>query len=231
MTVRGELLDWSGCANARDVGGLPTGDGRVMASGVLLRTDSLDQLDAGGLQTVRGLHPGLVLDLRSDFETAAGDHPLGDDPAYRIIPFVDPARDIERVAETEHTLADRYLGSVERNGSQVAAIMRAIAEAPDGPVIVHCASGKDRTGLLIALLLDLVGVPGDVICDDYSRSEELLDLTDHEHPLNRTSPQTMAKTLEHLHHRWGGAAGYLEAHGVNAAVLDRVRDRLLDRRP
>jgi len=196
-------------------------------SGVLLRTDSLDQLDAEGLRTTQQLRPALVLDLRSDFETSVTEHPFREDPAYRVIPFVDPVRDTERVAENERTLTDRYLGNLERNGSQVAIMVRAIAESPEGPVIVHCASGKDRTGLLIALLLDLVGVPHDIICDDYARSEEHLELTDHDDPFARTRPETMAAVLEHLSDTWGGAAGYLRAQGVDPVALDRVRDRLL----
>lgn len=199
-----------------------------MRSRELLRTDCLDQLEAEGLRTVVGLRPALVLDVRSDFETARKTHPLAQNPAYRCIPFIDPVRDVERDEADEDTLATRYCGSLDRNGGQVAAIVRAIAAAPDGPVIVHCASGKDRTGLLVGLLLDLVGVPHDLICDDYSRSEELLELTDGDR-FSRTLPETMTKTLEHLVRQWGGAEGYLVANGIDDGTLQRVRDRLVDR--
>ena len=228
MSAPGGLLGWVGCPNARDVGGLPTRDGRRVRSGALLRTDSLDQLDVTGIRCVQDLRPALVLDLRSDFETAVKEHPLGADRAYRCIPFIDPARDVERDRAAEHTLADRYRGSLDRNGGQVAAIVRATAAAPDGPVIVHCVAGKDRTGLVVALLLDLVGVPHDLICADYARSEELLQLTDAD-KFSRSRPETMAETLRHLDQRWGGAGGYLAAHGVDEATLEQVRSRLLDR--
>lgn len=227
MSAPSGLLNWSGCANARDVGGLPTRDGLRVRSGALLRTDCLDQLDAEGLRCVTDLRPALILDLRSDFETSVKEHPLGADQAYRCIPFIDPARDVEREGASEHSLADRYRGSLNRNGGQVAAIVRAIAAAPDGPVIVHCVSGKDRTGLLVALLLDLVGVPRDLSCADYARSEELLQLTNAD-DFSRTRPDTMADTLQHLDRGWGGAEGYLAAHGVDDATLQRLRWRLLD---
>lgn len=228
MTARGEVLGWPGCGNARDVGGLPIQDGRSVRPRALLRTDCLDLLDEAGLRIVRELRPALVLDLRSDFETAVKGHPLRQDGAYRCIPFIDPNRDAEREQAAEDTLAARYCGSLDRNGGQVAAIVRAIADAPDGSVIVHCASGKDRTGLLVAILLDLVGVSHDVICDDYSRSEELLGLTEADR-FSRTLPETMAQTLAHLNGRWGGAEGYLAAHGIDAATLRQVRSRLVDR--
>ena len=227
MTATGESLEWSGCRNARDVGGLETRDGRRVRPRALLRTDRLDQLDVNGQRTVRELRPGLVADVRSEFEMSTGKHPFGDDPAYRWLPFVDPSG--EPTAPWPGTsLAERYRGALDRNGAQVARIVEAIADAPAGPVIVHCVSGKDRTGILVALLLQLVGVPDDDICADYARSEECLDLSGHDDPYNRTSPQTMAEVLGYLESRWGGARGYLKAHGLEDGTLDQLARRLLD---
>ncbi len=226
MLARGQLLQWSGCRNARDVGGLPTRDGGRVLTGALLRTDSLDRLDAQGVRAVRDVGPVLVLDLRWDHERAAADHPLGSEPAYRAIPFIDPAAESQRDGSVDGSLADRYCRYLDRNGAQIAQLVGAIAAAPEGPVVVHCASGKDRTGLLVALLLRLVGVPEDVVCDDYARSEECLQLTGDDR-FNRTRPETMAAVLAYVDRRWGGPAGYLADAGVSEADLAAIRRRLV----
>ena len=125
----------------------------------MIRTDSLHRLDPDGREAFDGLGAGLVLDLRSDWELDET-HPLDGDPAYRRIPWIDSVRETERVRADESGMADIYRGSLERNKVQIARALRAVADAPaDAAVVVHCHAGKDRTGLLIALLLELVGVP------------------------------------------------------------------------
>jgi protein-tyrosine phosphatase len=140
------------------------------------------------------------------------------------------------------SLADGYKRSLDRFAPQVAAIVRTIAAAPEGGVLVHCAAGKDRTGLVIALLLDLAGVPRDVIAADYAlSSENLRERTrewiervpeqraerEAEMARGRTRPEVMLEVLAHLDERYGGTEGYLLAAGCRESDFTALRERLL----
>jgi HAD superfamily hydrolase (TIGR01509 family) len=221
-------LEWDGCRNARDVGGLPTRYGGTTRAGAMIRTDTLHMLSPAGLAALAAVQPALVLDLRSDFELDELDepHPLDGDPAYTRIPWIDPEAEALRDPDREPRLADIYCGSLDRNQRQIAAAYRAIAAAPvSAPVVVHCKSGKDRTGLLVALLLDLVGVPRDVIAADYSISEVRLEMT-HRPPDLRTPPEVILTSLDHVDRRYGGVRGYLTVCGLTAVEIRRLTARL-----
>jgi protein-tyrosine phosphatase len=232
------LLDWPNCRNARDVGGLPTADGRRIRPGALIRTDSLVNLTPAGVAAVRAYGVRTILDVRSDNELDA-QHPFAGDPAYRRLPFIDHDRDGERDRDSERTLADLYRGSINRNGRTVAALVTAIASAPPGGVAVHCHAGADRTGMLVALVLDTLGVDRDAIVRDYRRTHECLDAGPAEPtvvaaPASVPPPavdDTMPRTLDHLDAGWGGSAGYLRANGVTEQTLAALADRLLTDRP
>lgn len=166
------VLRWDGGRNVRDLGGLPVrGRGRTRA-GALIRSADLDELSPAGLDSVRALRPGRLIDLRSRHEIVSV-HPLGAEPFYRSLCFVDPDRDGERRPESERTKADLYTGSLDRNGVRIADIAIEIAQAPSGPVIVHCKAGADRTGMLCALLLEVAGVEPDAIVADYAATSPL----------------------------------------------------------
>ncbi|MGH3656584.1 MAG: tyrosine-protein phosphatase [Micromonosporaceae bacterium] len=234
-------LEWSGCRNVRDLGGIPVRGGRTTRHGALVRAESLHRLDPDGVRAVTEHGVGTILDLRSDWELGDDTHPFASSDRYRRIPWIDPVRDAERDPDAERTLADLYQGSLDRNTSQIATIVRAIAEAPVGAVVVHCRAGKDRTGLLVALLLDLVGVPREEIAADYAASEHRLGLPDgaalpddgpavpddRVDAFWRTERQTILTALEHVDHRHGGTRRYLLGSGVTALILDRLAGRLV----
>jgi HAD superfamily hydrolase (TIGR01509 family) len=234
-------LDWSGCLNTRDLGGVPTRYGGTTRAGSLIRSDSLHQLDSSGRAAFDAVGPGLVLDLRSDWEMDEP-HPLDGEAAYRRIPWIDPVREAERVAGDEPLMADIYRGSLDRNQGQIVQALRAVAEVPgDRPVVVHCRSGKDRTGLMVALLLDLVGVPREVIAADYAVSEERLGILSMlaEHPgpeeeraaaavLARTLPETILDSLDYVDQRYGGVRAYLAECGLTAGEVHRLATRLVE---
>jgi HAD superfamily hydrolase (TIGR01509 family) len=228
-------LDWSGCRNTRDLGGLPTRYGVRTRAGTLIRTDSLHHLDDAGRTTFAELGAGLVLDLRSDSEIGeghpgAGDpadaaHPVAGDPAYRRIPWIDPLADKHFVPSP--TLAETYRGSLDRNRGHIVQVLRAVADAPaNRPVVVHCHAGKDRTGLLIALLLELAGVPREAIAADYALSEVRLGLQDAD-PYRRTAPETILDSLAFVDSAYGGIRGYLGWLGLSAGEIHRLVARLV----
>ncbi|TDO69156.1 HAD superfamily hydrolase (TIGR01509 family) [Kribbella sp. VKM Ac-2571] len=211
---------WS--PNARDVGGLPTRYGVQTRPRAVVRSDSLDAAD---LAAFEALDAGLVLDLRSDWEIKQP-HPLEGTPAYQRIPWIDPEAERLRDAEAEPRLVDVYRNSLTRNAAHIGRIFAAIADAPaDRPVVVHCKAGKDRTGLTIAVLLDLAGVPREQIAADYAISEVHLGIQDGPE-FTRTLPETILGSLEHLD-ELGGVRAYLSWLGLSAAQIHRLATRLV----
>ncbi|MGW5366549.1 tyrosine-protein phosphatase [Actinopolymorpha pittospori] len=243
MRVPQRVLTWDGCLNVRDLGGLPTSGGGHTRHGVLIRADSLDRLSGPGLKTVRACGMARIVDLRSPWEMPPDPHPFHGDQLYRQVCFIDETRDHERNRELEHTLADLYRGSLDRNGRRVAAAVAAIVDMSEGPVTVHCSAGKDRTGMLVAVVLDAVGVLRTAIAEDYAASEPAMRAMDAERPMDGSEtqgirrpwmrsarPETILETLEHLDNQHGGSANYLTSNGVTATQLHTLRGRLAPKR-
>ena len=235
-------LAWSGCRNVRDVGGLPTADGRTVLARRLVRADNLAGLDDHGYRAFLDYGVSRVIDLRGGIPGEPDPElPASDDGVVRQVPWIDATRDHERDPAAERTLADAYRGSLDRNTRQVAAVVRSFLHAPDGAVVVHCAAGKDRTGMAVALLLDVAGVPRERVVADYAVSEANLGILDalaaHPGPdderaraerLWRTRPETIRGALVHLDSRYGGSGPYLrEACGLDADEVAGVRGRLV----
>ena len=232
------VLRWSGCSNVRDLGGLPVGGGGAVRERVLVRADSLTQLDEDGIRALDDYGVVRIIDLRAEDETAGLAHPYARHAVYRSVPWVDVGRELEHDPSVERGLADLYRGSLDRNVRPVAAAVRAFLDAPEGPVVVHCAGGKDRTGMLVAVLLETAGVPRDVVVADYAVSATQLGIAEILATLSPedraraeryawSHPETLTAALEHLDTVYGGAAGYLrDACGLTEAELDAVRRRL-----
>ena len=134
-------LSWSGCTNVRDLGGLPLARGGSTRERSLVRADSLTRLDDDGVRAAREYGAARIVDLRAQHETAEPGHPFAGQDAYVTVPWIDVDAEPQRDPSAERDLADLYRGSLDRNVRQVAAAVRAFTEAPDGPVVVHCAAG------------------------------------------------------------------------------------------
>jgi protein-tyrosine phosphatase len=244
---RSRNLSWNGLLNARDLGGHPTEDGDETRWGSIVRADSVRQLSEEGWKAVVDYGVRTVVDLRSEEELAAD--PPAELPVDAVhVPFFDERPDVfEEVEEasstaTNHAEATRnvYLIFLEHFRANVAAAIRAVAQAPEGGVVVHCHGGKDRTGLVTAFLLRLAGVPIDEIATDYALSEQRLR-TRHEewfaaaadeaelarlHRIAATPRSSMVDVLEELERRYGSIEGYLRAGGATDQDLQRARARL-----
>jgi protein tyrosine/serine phosphatase len=178
-------LVWDGCLNVRDLGGLPTLDGGETRTGAVVRADSVRQLSDDGWRALVEHGIRTVVDLRGDDERA-------EDPPFELpvevvhVPFLSgnqAERDalgdeldaaVTAAPDAATSTRDVYLIFLERFRSNVAAAVRAVADAPEGGVVIHCVGGKDRTGLLSAFLLRLAGVADEAIAADYALSEERL---------------------------------------------------------
>ena len=241
----------------RDLGGLPVAGGGSIRPGALIRSDSLDRLDPDGLlafaEHATSHEVSLILDLRSPAE-AGRPHPFVDDPRYRLVPMIDPrlrgvgpegrgAGETQRGRDrsTERTLGMIYSSSLDRNARCIVDGVIAIADAPPGGVVVHCAVGKDRTGMIVALILSALGVPDEDIAQDYELSAECLrqefdeviaslDAWERARIVERMSSrrETILEMLAHARAHYGSAEGYLLAHGLGSDRLRRLRDRMVD---
>ncbi len=244
-------LVWDGCLNVRDLGGHRTVDGGETRFGAVVRADSVSQLSEAGWKALTAYGVRTVLDLRGAHER--DDDPPGDLPVEVLqIPFMEAneaeweeiAEEIEGAAAAAPDVAtstrDVYLIFLERFGANIAAALRAVANAPEGGVVVHCVGGKDRTGLLVAFLLHLAGVSDEEIAADYALSEERLQprhevwfaAADSEEELERlrriaqTPKESMLGVFRELERRHGSIEAYLRSAGVTEDELERLRARL-----
>lgn len=199
-------LDLPDCVNARDLGGTPLSSGAVRMR-ALLRSDNHDLLTDAGVRAVRDLGVRRILDLRHAWETREFPSPFGEDEIYRNLPLlgVYPGFD--------PTAPDDYRPEIDHAPERVAAAFTALAEAPPGPVLIHCHGGRDRTGILTALALAVAGASHEDIAADYALTEG-------------TDPGTMLDLLAHFDAAYGGPAAYLRAAGVPQAHLDAAAHRL-----
>lgn len=250
---RSRDLVWDGLLNVRDLGGHPTEDGGETRFGSIVRADSVRQLSDEGWAELVDYGVKTVVDLRADEELEA-DPPAELPVEVLHVPFMEtdaadwPAieSEIEAAVKAAPDVAtatrDVYLIFLERFNRNVAAAVRAVANAPVGGVVIHCAGGKDRTGLLTAFLLHVAGVGTDEIAKDYALSEERLR-TRHEEWLaqaqsdeererlkriSQTPPDSMRGVIEELERRYGSVENYLRNAGLTDDELARARARLRD---
>ncbi|WP_336245482.1 tyrosine-protein phosphatase [Nonomuraea sp. SYSU D8015] len=256
-------IDLEGAVNARDLGGLPTRDGGVTRSGRIFRADNLQGLTPRDVDLLVGeLNLRHVVDLRSNAEVALeGPGPLTTVPEVRhhhLTLFAEGGRhtDVEadtidgervlpwaeRVLDEELRVTGFYFGYLRDRPSAVVAALRAMS-LDDGAAVVHCAAGKDRTGVLAALALEIAGVTREAIVEDYVATGERLELilkrlraSDtyrgdlDSRPADDHMPR--AKYLEQflgvLDDRYGGPMGWLAQHGWTVADTEAMRGRLRD---
>src|SRR5262245_655310 len=250
---RSRDLLWDGLLNVRDLGGHPTEDGNETRYDSIIRADSVRQLSDQGWAALVDYGVKTIVDLRTNDELAA-DPPAELPVEVLHIPFFETdtedwkevearleavTRSATNVPEATREVYMIFLSHFDRN---VAAAIRAVANAPEGGVVIHCAGGKDRTGLLTALLLHIAGVGIDEIAADYALSEERLRPrheqwfaeaeTEEELERIKRFSQTPAESIrgvfEELERRYRSVEGYLRQAGLTEDELDRARARLRD---
>jgi protein-tyrosine phosphatase len=239
------LIPLAGCLNFRDLGGYPTEDGRAVRWRQLFRSDALHLLTPDDVAQIRDqLGVRDVIDLRSSHELRnEGTGPLaGHGMQHHHIPLFDGDTSRGREQRATVALADIYVFLAESAREPIARVLSTLADA-DGPALYHCAAGKDRTGVVSAIMLGVLGVAEPVIVADYAATRENLDaLVDRLMSLEgyrkmlanlppdtmHAEPETMIAFLDHMRSRYGSMNEYAIAAGVPAATLDRLRARLLE---
>ncbi|HKZ14483.1 MAG TPA: tyrosine-protein phosphatase [Solirubrobacterales bacterium] len=170
-------LDWKGTYNSRDLGGLALVGGGVTRSGAVVRSDSLQGLEAQGWEEVEAYGICTVIDLRSAHEIGADVAPRPGSIETVNIPLdVTEDREFWDVWENGPQFATPlyYRPHLERFPERSAEVVRAIAAAPPGGVAFHCQGGRDRAGQISMLVLFLAGVEAEAIAADYALSDERL---------------------------------------------------------
>jgi protein-tyrosine phosphatase len=251
-------IELDGAVNVRDLGDLPTEDGQKTARARLLRADNLQELTGSDVaKLVRDIGVTTVVDLRSSNELAAeGPAPLDAVAGVRhahhpVLPEVGSNTDMAAAAlltrrdqDTSRYPRDpicgHYLGYLEDRPDQVVGALRSIAHS-QGATLVHCAAGKDRTGVVVALALTVAGVPPQAVVSDYAasgeRTEAIMDrlrrsrlyardINSRPADLHRPRAETMTAFLEQMDARYGGVVSWLTDHGFSAHDLNLLRVKL-----
>ena len=252
MTDLSRHVSFEGCFNFRDLGGYRTADGRWVRWQSLYRSDSLHRLSASDVETFGAMGLRTVIDLRSGTELddhgRAPEHP---ERAWHHLPMLDnvklaPPEPTAEPPEPAEPLApgQGYLFIAERFGPSIASVFELLASADSYPAVFHCTAGKDRTGLVAALILDVLGVPEPTIAEDYALTELARERTTawiqvHEPDyaayleqipveFRRATPEKIVAFLERLREKYGTVDEFLASVGVKPAQFDTLRDLLLE---
>jgi protein-tyrosine phosphatase len=237
LNLDGErVLAWDGCINVRDLGGLAMEGGRKTRFGVVVRADSIRGLTEDGWRALADYGVQRAIDLRADDEVAEDPPSAAPIPVLRvpITPW-----ELAALREGWPSMREGYLALIEHFGPRFAEVIATVGDADD-PVVVHCQGGRDRTGIVVALILHLVGVDPELIADDHARSDAnwaskfgkwLADAaTEVERERLRRifapAGRTMIGVLEELDVRYGGPRRYLLEAGASAKSIDRLVLRL-----
>jgi len=206
---------------------------------VVIRSDNISSLNAEGVRAMWEYGVNTVIDLRTQTEATKFPSPFAAPdygPEYRNLPVIDDAF-MARVNETDG-IPQRYRLMVDHRQQAFGQIFGALA-AVDGPAVVHCYAGKDRTGLVAAMALSLAGVDDDAIAADYAETdvqlaeryaewlasaspERLASMRDE----LRCRPEWMLDLLAHIDQTWGGVLLYLEAGGLQPSELVKLKSKL-----
>jgi protein tyrosine/serine phosphatase len=238
----GWAIALEGSANFRDLGGWAAAGGRRVRRGRLYRSDALHRLTAADVALLRGLGVATVVDLRSSHEVEAeGRGPLCDPPArYHHVPFFDGER--SGASAPPGDLAEIYFQMLRFAAKPIARALEVLA-ACEAPAVFHCAAGKDRTGVLAAVLLSALGVADEDVVLDYARTQAAMELvtarlresdayayvfTELPPETLHARPETMRALLARARAEWGSLRDYARFAGVPDAALDALAARLVE---
>jgi protein-tyrosine phosphatase len=258
-----------GAVNVRDLGGRPTADGRLVRPDRLIRADNLQGLSAADVRTLVDDHGvRAIVDLRTGIEVdGEGPGPMTREPQVRLehlslypeaghntdalatdegapvlLPWLRRRAATDGEQRPRREVADIYLGYLDKRSDSVVAALRLIAGSK-GATIVHCAAGKDRTGVVIALALAEVAVTPAAIVEDYTLSAERIDailgrllasptyasdMAGASADTHAPRAETMQRLLDAMDERYGGVPGWLRQHGWTDADATALRHKLLD---
>lgn len=251
-TLDRKLL-WDTCYNVRDMGGLATQDGREIQRGVLVRSDLLARLTEEGERQLLDYGVRTIVDLRAPPQAAEEPYRLmqatcfSEALTYLNLPVEDYTSPALAIVNGAQSRAEIYCLTLTHFRREIATVLRGFLHAQPGGVLIHCHAGKDRTGIITALLLALVGVPGETIAADYVESNRSLQplcdrllaeagddasrLAQIQHKIEPVTPEMMQMLLDYLTTTYGGIRSYLLQAGLAREELSAIQLRLLSKQP
>lgn len=255
------VLHLIGAPNFRDLGGYVTADGREVKWRMLFRSDELTGLTESDLTVLAGLGLNRIIDLRHELEIRQSGFDSiydGNESRFDFLEYVfgDPYLmesqsdaqldwDVRRV-----DFRSLYINILECNREGIRQAFERLADPAQYPMVVHCTQGKDRSGVISALVLLLLGVPEPTVFEDYLLTDDLIDTekgfqsmeayieafrhvvpegvtVEDWRPMLTCVPEAMESLLNHLKAKFAGVEGYLESIGVSSAQHQSIRDTLL----
>ena len=229
-------LPLMGCINLRELGGYVTSDGKSIRWRTLLRGDSLHQLSLESQQTIIDYGVKTIIDLRTRSEVNKKSYVLSKSPNinYCNLPLLEEAN-FSQLWEKK-TLFEHNCFILEERSLQIKEILAVIASQSTA-FVIHCAAGKDRTGIIIALLLAIANVPVDTIAQDYALSEKYVSslyATIQEQAIEEgfahmllSPPEAIIDTFNYLDEQYGGINEYLRAIGITKIQIERIQTILV----
>lgn len=229
-------IELPGVLNLRDVGGYPVAGGGSVRWRSLFRSDALHGLDPAGVAALAGLGVKTVVDLRTQAELDVAPSPLAGRVTH--LPLIE---DLQALPAPELAAVYRYV--TDERGDAIAAAVGELTSDDAFPALVHCTAGKDRTGIVVALILAVLEVPDEVIAADYALSAihlergqtpvigQLRASTGLDEELTRallaSPPELILGVLDRIRAVAGSAEGYLRAHGLSSEALTSLRSALI----
>lgn len=240
-------IELGGATNFRDVGGYPAAGGRRTRWRAVFRADGLSRLTESDLEVMSDLGLRTVIDLRSSFELEQGRFPVDRVPvAFHHFPLLDELPNPERFVMVPGMLGVQYREMARDAAPQIASALRLLVMPGTLPAVIHCTAGKDRTGVLVAVLLSLLGVPDETVVEDYARSAanmtrlraqliarypEGRETIENADEMFAARPEYMHDLLEDLRAEYATMNGYAAAAGVGPDVVESLRAALLEPAP
>lgn len=249
MSELEELAGWvelEGCFNFRDLGGYLARDGRRLRTGQVFRSDGLQHLSAADLEhliTKIGLKS--VIDLRSSEEISGdGSGPISEQTTIHHVPLFERTGSQDQAVSPDSmpsNMGELYFLMLTAAREPIVEVVRLLADF-DRPAVFHCAAGKDRTGVISALLLSLLGIPEETIVADYAFSRANIDKINARLNASQTyqrimdelpegaydaDPVSMLLFLDRVRENHGSMAEWAASSGIDAAMSERLAERLL----
>ncbi|MCR5384966.1 MAG: tyrosine-protein phosphatase [Saccharofermentans sp.] len=230
--------------NCRELGGMPLAGGKTFRKGIFLRSGSPEWLNDEQIREVKDYGVKTVIDLRGIEELKGTGNPFAEDPDVKFynIPLLngDPNNDDDKTLEfiTTHTLGDYYVIIGEEMGDRLAEIMRVLLNT-DGLILFHCAHGKDRTGVVAAILYLLSGASREDIITNYAISYEYLKvflapfmrkMPENIRHILRSDAHNMVTFLDYVNSKWNGdIANLLLANGLTSGEIEALREKCIEK--